>query len=266
MRSSALRYGWIGYTAARSNMAYRGEVLFRSSFLAVILYIFMRLWTVVYAESKNGRIAGMTLPQMLWYLVITEAVFMSAPRIWAEVDQDVRTGRLAVQLIRPLSYTAGHLSRAMGERVVRFAINLIIGSIVALFLVGPIPMSVRGLAMFAVVLPVAFVLDFFGMFLVGLSAFWLESAAGIALIYSRSVMLFGGMFLPLEVYPDALQPVLRILPFASMVSAPGRMFVNPSLALLKESLITQGVAVVAYAGLVSTVQFIAFRRLFSNGG
>src|SRR5437867_270183 len=146
MRSAA-RYGWIGYTAARSNMAYRGEVLFRSSFLAVILYIFMRLWTVVFAESKDSRIAGLSFPQMLWYLVITEAVFLSSPRVWAEVDQDVRTGRLAVQLIRPLSYVAEHLSRAIGERIVRFAINLLIGSIVALVLVGPIPMSISGLAM-----------------------------------------------------------------------------------------------------------------------
>src|SRR5689334_1080363 len=151
MRSAA-RYGWIGYTAARSNLAYRGELLFRSSFLAVILYIFMRLWTVVYAESKDSRIAGLSLPQMLWYLVITEAVFLSAPRIWTEVEQDVRTGRLAVQLIRPLSYSAGHLSRAMGERIVRFTMNLVIGSIIALVLVGPIPMSISGIAMFAVVL------------------------------------------------------------------------------------------------------------------
>ena len=127
-------------------------------------------------------------------------------------------------------------------------------------------MTITGLAMFAIVLPIAFVLDFFGMFLVGLSAFWLESATGLALIYTRVVMLFGGMFLPLEIYPAALQPALRILPFASMISAPGRMFVDPSFELLKESLITQGVAVVAYAGLVSTVQFIAFRRLFANGG
>src|SRR5262245_10098780 len=117
--------------------------------------------------------------------------------------------------------------------------------------------------MFVMVLPAAFVLDFFGMFLVGLSAFWLESAAGVALIYSRSVMLFGGMFLPIEIYPDALQPLLRVLPFASMVSAPGKMFVNPSLAVLKESLIMQGAALVVYTGLVWTVQLIAFRRLFA---
>ena len=55
---SASRYGWIGYTAARSNMAYRTEVLFRSLFLAVILYIFMRLWSVVYAESETAALPG----------------------------------------------------------------------------------------------------------------------------------------------------------------------------------------------------------------
>jgi ABC-2 type transport system permease protein len=79
-------------------------------------------------------------------------------------------------------------------------------------------------------------------------------------------MMLGGIFLPLEIYPDSLQPALRILPFASMISAPGRMFVDPSFALLKQSLMTQGTAVVAFAALVSAVQIIAFRRLFANGG
>ena len=73
----ATRYLWIAYTAARSNLAYAGEVFYRSSFMAIILYIFMRLWTVVYEGSGKDRLGGLTLPQMLWYLVITEAVFMS---------------------------------------------------------------------------------------------------------------------------------------------------------------------------------------------
>ena len=136
----------------------------------------------------------------------------------------------------------------------------------ALVLVGPIPISVPGFAMFMAVLPAAFLLDFLGMFLVGLCAFWLESTAGLALIYTRTVMMFGGMFLPLEVYPNALQPTLRILPFASMLSAPGRMFVDPSFRLLKDSMVTQVSAVIALAGLVALVQFIALRRLFANGG
>ena len=129
---SASRYLWIGYTAARSNLVYSGDVIYRCSFLTVILYIFLRLWTVVYAAAEGNRVGGLTLPQMVWYLVITEAIYLSAPRVASEVDEDVRTGRLAVHLIRPLSYAGGHFSRAMGDRVVRFAINLTVGSVLAL--------------------------------------------------------------------------------------------------------------------------------------
>jgi ABC-2 type transport system permease protein len=203
---------------------------------------------------------------MLWYLVVTEAIYMSASRVAAEVDEDVRTGRLAVHLIRPVSYVLGHFSRAMGDRVVRFAINLAVGSVVALILVGPIEVSLPGIAMFLAVLPAAFVLDFLGMFLIGLCAFWLESTSGLVLIYTRTVMMFGGMFLPLEIYPDALQPMLRILPFASMLSAPGRMFVSPGFRLFGESIAIQGFAVLVFAGMVAVVQSMALRRLFANGG
>jgi ABC-2 type transport system permease protein len=264
--TSGGKYVWIGYTAARSNLAYGGEAIVRSSFIAVILYIFMRLWHVVYTASGTDRVGGLTLPQILWYLVITEAVFMSSPRIWAEVDQDVRTGRLAVQLLYPLSYVGAHMSRAMGERLVRFTIYLVIGSVIALVLVGPIKVSVSGFAMFLIIVPAAFVLDFLAMFLVGLCAFWLESTAGLALIYTRTVMMFGGMFLPLEIYPDFLQPVLRILPFASMVSAPGRMFVDPSFALFERSLLAQAGGVIVFGVGVIVLQSLALRRLFTNGG
>ena len=59
---SASRYGWIGYTAARSNMAYRtrGPVA-----KTVILYIFMRLWIDSVRRVGNRPFAGLTLPQML---------------------------------------------------------------------------------------------------------------------------------------------------------------------------------------------------------
>jgi ABC-2 type transport system permease protein len=100
---SANRYLWISYTAARSNLAYSGEVIYRCSFLTIILYIFLRLWKVVYAAAGGDRVGGLTLPQMVWYLVITEAIYLSAPRVASEVmKMGDRTH--AIHLIRPLSY------------------------------------------------------------------------------------------------------------------------------------------------------------------
>ena len=68
--------------------------------MGAILYIFLRLWQVTYSETGASELGGLSLPQMLWYLVMTEAIVLSEPRVTDDVDQDVRTGALAVQLIK----------------------------------------------------------------------------------------------------------------------------------------------------------------------
>jgi len=263
---SISKYSWIGYTAVRSELAYSAANVSRIIFMATVLYVFMRLWSVVYEGAGVERLGGLTETQMLWYLVATESIIMSMPRLWHEVDQDVRTGALAVHLIRPLSYAAAQFGRSTGERLVRFAINLMMGSVVAILFVGPIPFSVAGLSMFALVLPMAFVIDFFGAMLVGLCAFWLESTQGVALIYSRLMMLLGGLMVPLEVYPDSVQPILRALPFAAILNAPGRMLVAPSSALFVHCLEVQTMCLVVYGFAVFALHRYALKRLFVNGG
>jgi ABC-2 type transport system permease protein len=260
------KYSWIAYTAARSELAYSAANVSRIIFMTTVLYVFMRLWSVVYEGAGVERLGGLTEKQMLWYLVATESIIMSMPRLWYEVDHEVRTGALAVQLIRPLSYVAVHFGRSTGERLVRFTMNLAMGSLVATLFAGPIGFSSTGLTMFALVLPMAFIIDFFGAMLVGLCAFWLESTNGIALIYSRLMMLLGGLMVPLEVYPDSVQPILRALPFAAILHAPGRMLVDPSLTLFVQCLGLQAVCLAVYGVAVYALHSYALRRVFVNGG
>jgi ABC-2 type transport system permease protein len=120
--------------------------------------------------------------------------------------------------------------------------------------------------MFLLVLPMAFAIDFLGALLVGLCAFWLESTQGIALLYSRLMMLLGGLMVPLDVYPDSLQPFLRALPFAAILSAPGRMLVAPSRQLFLQCLALQLACVAVYGAAAFALHSIALRRLFVNGG
>jgi len=260
------KYTWIGYTAARSELTYSAANLSRIIFMTTVLYVFMRLWSVVYHGAGVESLGGLTEKQMLWYLVATESILMSMPRLWYEVDQDVRTGALAVQLIRPLSYTAAQFGRSSGERLVRFTMNFVMGSLVASLFAGPIAFSAAGLSMFVLVLPMAFIIDFFGAMLVGLCAFWLESTQGIALIYSRLMMLLGGLMVPLEVYPDSVQPILRALPFAAILNAPGRMLVAPESAHFVQCLELQAVCLVVYGFAVFAMHRYALRRVFVNGG
>jgi ABC-2 type transport system permease protein len=206
------------------------------------------------------------LPQMLWYLVVTEAISLSFGSAGADIDQDVRTGSLAVQLIRPISYPLYRLGVSLGERSVRFSLNLIVGVIIALLFVGPISFTLGGLLLFLLALPLAFVLDFLGYLLIGLAAFWLEDTSGLRLIYSRLVMILGGMLIPLELFPEQLQPILRALPFASILYGPARMFVQPDPAFLLDLFLRQGIAVLIFGGLIAVIYRSAVKRINANGG
>jgi ABC-2 type transport system permease protein len=260
------KYTWIGYTAVRSNLAYLGEVASRTTFMAVILYIFMRLWTVVYSGNGSQRLGGLTLKEMIWYLMITESLHLSSARISTEVDEDVRTGRLAVQLLRPLSYSIARMAQGLGERSVRFAVNFLTGIVIATLLVGPLPSSAGSVAMFAVVLPLAFIVEILGFLAIGLCAFWLESTSGLTLIYMRLTMLLGGMLLPVELFPSAIQSVVRWLPFAAVVYAPARLFVSGDSALFYRTMAILAATLLLYSGLVWLVQRAALRQVYSNGG
>ena len=54
--------------------------------------------------------AGFSLRDIIWYLVITEIVALSTPRIAQTIDSEVRSGDVAYALARPYSYPAYHLA------------------------------------------------------------------------------------------------------------------------------------------------------------
>lgn len=260
------KYYWIAMTSAKSNLAYLGEVGSRVIFLGVILFIFLRLWQVTYHETGVDKLGGLTLSQMLWYLAVTESIILSAPRVSSMVDQDVRTGQLACHLIKPLSYPLYCLSNCLGERLVRFFMNLAVGLSVVTFFVGPIPINFQSILFLLSAIPMAFVLDFLANFIIGLGAFWLEDTTGLMLIYSRITMILGGMLIPIELFPEYMQPVLKILPFASIVYGPARMFVKPDFGEFVSLLFNQFVALIILSFLVWSIFSIASRRIFANGG
>lgn len=263
---SFAKYGYVAYTAIRSNLAYVGEVVARALFLCVILYIFLQLWTVTYEETGAKRLAGLTLAQMLWYLAITEAIVLSTPRVAPLVDEDVRTGAVTVYLLRPLSYPLYRMWTAFGERFVRFAINLVVAGGITWAIVGPIPMSAQGLALFALAIPMAFLLDNLANLSIGLAAFWIENTNGLVLVYSRVTMILGGMLLPIELFPAWLERIAIVLPFSSVVYGPARMFVAPDVEFLGALLARQAAAVVVFGALATGVYAFAVRRIHAHGG
>jgi ABC-2 type transport system permease protein len=257
--------GILGITV-RARLAYLGEMVVRSLFLVVILFVFAQLWRATTASSDLKASTGFTLGQLIWYLVFTEAIAMSTGLRLGEVDQEVRSGDIAYRLARPLPYPMFHLGAALGERLLRFLVCLILGTVVAVAVVGPIHLAPASVAAALASAVVAFCVDWVWSFALALLAFWFEDTSGVQLLYRRAVMLLGGMLVPLDAYPHWLAVVARALPFKLVMYAPARLFVASTPAGLGRLLAAQLAFGAVGALAVAVVYRAGLRRVSAQGG
>ncbi len=224
----ACRKVWAVATAyARSVWAYPGAEAVRTIFLVVILVVFLALWRTTYSTMDTGTLGGLRLPQMLEYLAGTEAIVLSAPAFADRIGEDVRTGGLAVQLTRPISYLAFQFAVAAGESWPRLLLNLLVGSLVVLLATGSLPVGPEGLLAYLIAYVPSFLL-YASLFLgLALTSFWLEDAWAVTFLASRSVMILGGLLVPLSLFPPVLARIAQILPLQLMVYGPAQQLVHP---------------------------------------
>ena len=74
-------------------------------FSFIILFIFLNLWKYIY-EDPNELINGYSMNQMIWYVIITEILWMSlgGRKLCRKICNDVRCGNIAYNINKPYSY------------------------------------------------------------------------------------------------------------------------------------------------------------------
>jgi ABC-2 type transport system permease protein len=71
-------------------------------------------------------------------------------------------------------------------------------------------------------------IDFCLAALIGLAAFLTEEVSAFDWIYSKFLLLLGGVLIPLDFFPDWLRQLASVLPFAYTIYGPARLFVEPT--------------------------------------
>ena len=249
-----------------NNLAYPGELFGRSLMIIPFMWIFYQLWKVTYAASGSDVINGMSLRDMLWYLMLAETIELGRPPQGARtISENVKDGSIAYLLNKPYDFLLYQFSTMMGEAIFRTASNALFGSLMVWWLVGA-PEDPEG---FIVVLPAilgALILHLCITVMIGLSAFLVEDVSAFVWIYQKLAFVFGGLLIPLDFYPDWMQTIARTLPFSSVVYGPARLFVTPSADLFSSVMTLQIIWIVILTLLLT----FAYRRgvayLTVNGG
>lgn len=187
-----------------------------SLFLITCLVIFSHLWKVTVAQTGAMQFQP---DQLLWYIALNEWIIIAFPDIQFDMEHDLRSGRLAYLLPRPISYLGAKLAEGIGTLL----LNLIVLGIVAFgftwLWVGHFPFSSTTLFISILLGLLAGLTALIFQIVIGLSAFWLQEVAPFNWIWEKLLFMFGGLILPLSLYPLWMQKIAWWTPFPAILGA-----------------------------------------------
>ncbi len=224
-----------------------------SVFLMACLVIFSNLWKI--AAAKIGA-SDFNADQLLWYIAFNEWILVSIPDIEEEMEEDLKSGRLAYLLPRPISYLGATFSEAIGTLFVNLAV---LGTATFLFTwwqTGALPFHAAGFMASIFLGAIAGVIAVIFQMSIGLSAFWLHEVSPVYWIWEKLLFMLGGLMLPLAVYPDWLQTVARFTPFPAILGERSAL----ALTFNSSALASVGSAMILWGSLAVILLLILYRR------
>ena len=191
------------------------------------------VFTVFYEHAQNSafQMNGLTLNQVISYVWVAQMMVPLQPMsIDGELLSQITSGNVGIALCRPLSlyeHWFAHTAAArLGGFWLRGGLILLTGILVPASIRLTAPASMAGFALFLLSAAGAFLLcTAYGMLVtaVRLNITWGEGPTYMLLLVSS--VLSGG-YLPLQLWPDALQKVLLYQPFAGYLDIPVRLYVG----------------------------------------
>lgn len=140
---------------------------------------------------------------------------------WTELSDRIRTGDVAVDLVRPfdlqIQFLAADLGRAAYQFLPRGLPPLIVGALVTGLALPSVPAPYL-FGLVSAILAVA--VSFAARWLVNLVAFWLLDLRGPMALYAVALNVLGGLVVPVHWFPPWLAQLAAWTPFPAMLQQP----------------------------------------------
>lgn len=201
----------VAFVTYKEWSAYRTHSLV-SVFVGPVYFIVQYfIWSAVYGDA--GSLAGMELSQTIRYFGASALIgYLTMDFADWNLQMLVRTGKFLTFTLRPIHHRFFAFSQKLGHRVLGFFFEFLpcLMILALLFQVDIIPEHIVW-TILSVVL--AFLMNFFVNYCLGMTAFFLVKASGIRVVYQLFGQIFSGALIPLDFFPEILQKVMIILPF-----------------------------------------------------
>jgi ABC-2 type transport system permease protein len=185
-----------------------------SIFLITCLIIFAHLWQV--AAARLGAV-HLHPDQLVWYIAFNQWLLIAVPDTHEEIEEDLRSGKLAYLLPRPISYLWATFLEGLGTLSARLVVLGLVTFLFTWIRAGDIPFGWDAFLMATLIGFLAGAIAVLFRMCIGLSAFWVRQVEPLHWIWDKSLFTLGGLMLPLIAYPDWLRKIARLTPFPAIL-------------------------------------------------
>lgn len=202
----------------RKFLAYRID--FWGNFFGGVVIEFVMayyLWSSIFAATGKDNFGGYSFDQlMIYYFLVPAVAQMVHAHTMHFMSQDIYDGGLNRYLIYPLSFIFYKFVSHYTYSIVAFGQFVLVLTLILVFL-GPggfgaeIPWDRIGIGLLVTMCGAG--TYFFIAGTLEMIAFWVEGVWSILVILKLSMRLLGANLMPLALYPDWGQEILRVLPF-----------------------------------------------------
>lgn len=234
-----------------------------------VVFGLLRTYVLLAVFAQRANVNGYTASAAVTYVWLGQGMIMvTFVWGWNEIAQRIRTGDIALDLVRPVHPLRLNLATDLGRAVYHLLFRGLPPFIIGAIAFGIVlPADIFVFLFFFVSLFLAVVVSFGFRLLYNIVAFWTMDNRGPAMIANLVGTLLSGFLVPLALFPDWLGTLARATPFPAMLQIPIDIFVGVTagpaiIAGLLVQLVWAIVLLVAAYGLFA----LGVRRLEVQGG
>lgn len=250
-----------------SNLQYLTNIVANSVGYFIHIFIFIQVWNYIY-DDQTKLIYGYTKNQMIWYVIITEIIYccVASRAMVREICNDVRSGNVAYNINKPYSYVGYLLFNNLGQSTIRAVVLTIIGfTLGGIYLQSFPEITLTKAIVVLVVFTLAIVINLLLFIFIGLIAFIMEDSNPLYWLYSKMILILGTI-LPIEFFPEFLQPIITYSPIYVICYGPAKLFIEFDIKSAITIILAQIIYLLISLSLCELIYKKGVKKLNVNGG
>ena len=244
----------------RTNLLLDMFNMFSRCFIVFLLYAYV-------FRLNGGLINGVDYSTTIWSMFIYFCIMiLNIRRLDSLIMQDVKSGNIELFMNRPTSYLTLSFLKVLGQGIFSFLFISLLGTGLMILFVGlPNVNLTIFIPTFILSLVLGQILGLMIYGIIGLMAFFMQENRPLHWIVDKFVMILGGSYLPISMFPPLLKWIAFLSPFGAINFATSTVYESWN----QEYLIRLGLQVgwiIIFGLLINYVYRKSKKKAMVNGG